>query len=217
MTKDEIYERLAQVYLGKRERVQEKKPPLIDIKFFLNIVLTLVVLVFVFYGLSAFLPKKSPDSEKSVIFALNNSPIRIKYNLNYPYPQLSGFAIPIPKLNASKYNQLTFSIRGMEEGFPGVVKVVLKNRKNETSFYFIKGVELKWEKVVIPLSEFNKISDWTNLSELSFVFEAWNAEKKKGIVLIDDICFSNESITYGQPTEGRRNVSYLAELALDIF
>ncbi len=198
MTKDEIYEHLAKVYLGKREQVEEKKKkPSFDLAFLLNIAITVVVLCGVFYGLTAFLSRKSIYAQKSVIFALSNSPIRIKYDLNYPYPQVSNFSIPIPKMNIGKYNELTFSIRGMEEGWPGVVKLILKNKKNEMSYYFIKDVGLKWQKVSIPLSEFDRITDWTNLTDVSFVFEAWNAQKKRGIVLIDDLCFSNEAQTYG--------------------
>ena len=190
MTKDEIYERLAQVYLGKREKVQEKKKARLNVQLAANIFLTVVVLISVFYGLTAFLSGRNGDSQKSVIYALSNSPIRIKYDVRYPYPQINEFSIPIPKLNASKYNRLNFSIRGMEEGFPGVVKVVLKNKKNEISYYFVKGVELKWQRISIPLREFEKITDWTNLSDVSFVFEAWNTQKKRGIVLIEEICFS---------------------------
>lgn len=199
MTKNEIYEHLAQVYLGKREGFEEKKkkqPPL-DYNFFVHILMTIVVLASVFYGLSAFLSHKSIETQKNIIFALNNSPLRIKYNLTHPYPQVSQFSIPIPKVNAAKYQSFGFSIRGMEEGYPGIVKVILKNRKNEEAFYFIEGVKLKWRKFSIPLSEFRGISDWTSLTDVSFVFEAWNTEKKKGIVLIDEICFSSEGITYG--------------------
>ena len=189
MTRDEIYEHLAQVYLGKRTRIAARRRPPVDIKFVLHIAFTTIVLGGVFYGLSAFLAHKSPDAQNNIIFALNNSPIRVKYNVSFPYPQVSTFSIPIPKLNASKYNHLSFSVRGLEEGYPSVIKVVIKNRKNETSYFFAKNVGLRWQKLDIPLSEF-KISDWTNLTDLSFVFEAWNTKKKKGIVLIDDICFS---------------------------
>lgn len=198
MTKDEIYEHLAKVYLGKREGLEEKKKkPVFDLNFSIHILITVVVLASVFYGLTAFLSRKSIYAQKSVIFALSNNPIRIKYDLSYPYPQVSNFSIPIPKVNIAKYNDLTFSIRGTEEGYPGVVKLILKNKKNETSYYFVKGVELKWQKVSIPLSEFDRITDWTNLTEVSFALEAWNTEKKRGIVLIDDLCFSNEAKTYG--------------------
>lgn len=86
---------------------------------------------------------------------------------------------------------MNFSIRGFAEGYPGVVKIVVKNGKNETASYFVKDVQLHWQRFSIPFEEFKQITDWTNLSEISFVFESWNVDKKKGIVLIDDVCFSS--------------------------
>ncbi len=190
MTKDEIYEHLAQVYLGKREKIPEKKKFQIDVQIFMNTILVVIILVSVVYGMSAFLSRKGPLSHKNIIFALSNSPIRIQYNLNYPYPQVSGFSVPIPKVNAGKYEQLSFSVRGLEEGYPSIIKVVVHNRKKETSFYLLKGVGLKWQRFNIPFSEFSDITDWSNITDVSFVFEAWNINKKKGIILIDDLCFS---------------------------
>ena len=69
--------------------------------------------------------------------------------------------------------------------------MVLKNQKNETASFYVKDVRLKWQELSIPFDEFIQISDWTSLMEVSFVLEAWNAEKKKGIILIDNICFSS--------------------------
>ena len=143
-----------------------------------------------FYGLTAFLTHRAENAKNSVLFALNNGPIRVSYNLNSPYPQVKTFSLTIPKMNVSKYDKLSFTIRGLDEGFPGVVKVVLKNQRNEVASYYIKDVRLKWQELNIPFDEFTQITDWTALTEVSFVLEAWNAEKKKGIMLIDNICFS---------------------------
>ena len=191
MTRDEIYDHLAQVYLGKRDRVEEKKKRQLNAWLVINIVITLVILASAFYGLTAFLTRRAESFKNSVIFALNNSPIRVSYNLNSPFPQVKTFSLTIPKMNVSKYDKLSFSIRGLEEGFPGVVKVVLKNQKNETASFYIKDVRLKWQELNIPFDEFTQITDWTDLTEVSFVLEAWNAEKKKGAILIDNICFSS--------------------------
>lgn len=195
MTKDEIYEHLAQVYLGKKQNAKDKRKkknkfhP--DAELLLKVLIAVVVLASVFYGFTAFLSKKNGYPRSSVLYALSNSPIRITYDLREPYPQVSSFSIPIPKINASKYHRLSFSIRGMDASAPGMVKVVLKNKKNEISFYIIKGVGEKWQKFSIPFSEFGKITDWYNLTDVSFVFEAWNTEHKRGEVLIDDVCFAS--------------------------
>ena len=128
MTRDEIYDHLAQVYLGKRDRVEEKKKRQLNAWLVINIVITLVILASAFYGLTAFLTRRAESFKNSVLFALNNSPIRVSYNLNSPFPQVKTFSLTIPKMNVSKYDKLSSSIRGLEEGFPGVVKVVLKNQ-----------------------------------------------------------------------------------------
>ncbi len=190
MTKEEIYEHLAQVYLGKqiKESVQKKKKFVAPV--YMKTVLTLLVFGLVFYSLTAFLSHRKEDLKSNIIFALNNSPIRVKYNLKQPYPQVTDFSIKIPQVNIDKYKALSFSIRGLEEGYPDVVKIVLKNKRNEISFFHIQGVKLKWNRYNIPFSEFHNITDWMSLDEVSFVLEGWNVAKKKGIILIDDVCFS---------------------------
>ena len=197
MTKDEIYEYLASVYLGKKEKHKKRKRRHSISNLFLGkIALAVVILVSAFYSFSAFLSARPPQlSVNSVIFALNNSPIRVKYNLNDPYPQIKKFSLPLPKVNAGKYQFLSFSIRA-EEGNPGIVKIVLTNKKRETASYFLDQVDFHWQRHDIPLDELTTISDWSNLTDVSFVFEAWNVEKKKGTVLIEDICFSSEAQTY---------------------
>ena len=192
MTRDEIYDHLAQVYLGKREKAEEKKKRQFNVWLLLNIVITLLILTSAFYGFTAFLTRRSSAfSRNNVIFSLTNGPIRIKYNLNQPFPQIETFSLSVPTMDISKYKRLVFSIRGEEGGFPGVVKIVVKNRKNETASFYVNDVKLKWQQVDIPLEEFSQVTDWTVLTDVSFVVEAWNVQKKKGMVLVDNICFSS--------------------------
>ena len=144
-----------------------------------------------FYTLTAFLSRRDDGLKTNILFALNNSPIRVKYDLNEPFPQVKDFSIAIPSTtDISRYKSLNFSIRGLEEGYPDVIRVVLKTKRNETSFQYVDDVNLKWKHHTIALADFSQITDLSTLSEVSFVLEAWNVKKKKGIILIDDICFS---------------------------
>ncbi len=193
MDKEEIYEHLAQVYLGKKsqQQVETKKNINIlrlpkEVKAFLMV----FAVALTFYTLTAFFSKRDENLKTNILFALNNSPIRLTYNLNDPFPQVKDFSITIPKIDIAKYKSLNFSMRGLEEGYPDIVKVVLKNKKNEIAFKYIEGVNLKWKQHSIALEDFSGITDWSALSEVSFVLEAWNVKKKKGIILIEDICFS---------------------------
>ena len=191
MTKEEIYEHLAQVYIGKKtndKRTLRKKR--LKLPRETRVLLTLLIVGLAFYTLTAFLSRRNDDLKSSIIFALSNAPIRIKYDLNPPFPQIKDFSISIPQVDIGKYRSLNFSIRGLEEGYPNIVKVVLKNKRNETAFKYIKGVDLKWNRYTITFDELSAISDFTNLSEVNFVLEAWNVKQKRGIILIDDLCFS---------------------------
>ncbi|MFA5087413.1 MAG: hypothetical protein WC552_00090 [Candidatus Omnitrophota bacterium] len=190
MTRDEIYNHLAQVYLGKRNKSEYKRRKQFNAWLVINGVITAVIFISAFYGLTAFLTKRGEFLQSRVIFALNNGPIRIKYDVNEPYPSSKTFSLSISKFDSDKYEKLSFLIRGLEEGVPGIVKITVRNKRNETSSYFINNVKLDWQKFDIPFSEFKGITDWSSLTDVSFVFEAWNVENKRGIVLIDDVCFS---------------------------
>jgi hypothetical protein len=191
MNRDEIYDHLAKVYLGKKNSVQEtKKKKLSAAWLMMNIIITLFILVSSFYGFTAFLNRQQIDLKNRVVYSLNNNPIRIAYNLDYPFPPVKTFSLPIPSRDVSKFDKLNVSLRGMDEGYPGVVKLVLSNQKNEKATYFIEDVGLGWQHLTIPLDKF-KMTDLTSVTDVAFVLESWNVQSKTGIVLIDDISFSN--------------------------
>lgn len=191
MTRDEIYDHLAQVYIGKKSKTEQERKKKFNAWLLINIVTTVVIFASAFYGFTAFLTHRNEAFQKKIIFALNNGPIRVVYNLNYPNPAIKTFSLTTPQINAAKYKTIRFTIRGLEEGYPGIVRVEVRNNKNEISSVLMSGVGLGWKKFVIPFEDFKEITDWSNIAEVSFVLEAWNVEKKKGIILIDDICFSS--------------------------
>jgi hypothetical protein len=192
MTRDEIYDHLAKVYLGKRENVlpKKRKPKSINPSVLvINIVVTAVITISTVCGFTAFLTRR--DGLKSQVFyALNNNPIRIVYDLNNPYPATKTFSITIPNKDVSKYKILNVSLRGMDEAYPGIVKVVIGNQKNEQAIYYIQNVGPSWKKASIPFEKLN-LTDWTTITDVSFVLEAWNVDFRRGTVLIDGVSFSN--------------------------
>ncbi len=192
MTRDEIYDHLAQVYLGKKKQQQKsRKSKEVSAWLFLNIIITVVIFATSFYGLTAFLTKKGDLFQKRIIYALNKGPIRIRYSLEHPYPQVKTFSLSVTDMDASPYGYLAFAVRGAEEGTPGTIRVEIRNQRNEVASVFVDDIGLRWKNVNIPLKEFDGISDWSSVSEVQFVLESWNAVKLKGILLIDDVCFSS--------------------------
>lgn len=190
MNRDEIYEHLAKVYLGKRSVAEEKKRKAVNQSWLvINIVITAVILISTVYGFTAFLTRRA-GIKNQVFYALNNSIVRVPYNLNDPFPSTKIFAITIPDKDASKYSKLNMSIRGLGEASPGIVKVLVSNQKNEQATYYIQNVGEQWQKVSIPFEKLN-LTDWTSVREVAFVLEAWNVDFRRGTMLVDEISFSN--------------------------
>lgn len=191
MTRDEIYDHLAKVYLGKRESVvvEEKKKKINHSWLVINVVITAVILVTVLYGFTAFLTRKNGVGAE-VLYTLNNNPVRVSYDLNDPYPSTKKYSLTIPNKDASKFKRLSFSIRGLNGAYPGIVKLIVSNQKNEKATYYVEDVDNAWKKVAIPFEKLN-LTDWSSVTEVSFVLEAWNVDFRKGTMLIDDISFSN--------------------------
>jgi len=191
MTRDEIYDHLARVYLGKKNKVAEKKRRQINAWLVINVLIAVIIFTSAFYGFTAFLVHRSDGLHNRVIYALNNGPIRLNYNLVNPYPPVKVFSLAVPQINAAKYQKFEFMIRGAEEGHPGIIRVEVKNRKNEISSVVIDGIKQDWRHFEVPFSQFPQITDWSNIEEVSFIIESWNARKSRGMILIDDICFSS--------------------------
>ena len=190
MTRDEIYDHLAQVYLGKRKGAGRKKKKQFSAWLLINIVITVIIFASITYGLTAFLTKRDSLLRNNVVYALHNGPIRIAYNLHEPFAPVKAFSLSIPEMDISKYSKISFSIRGTEEGTPGILKVVIKNKKDEISANYVSDIGLNWQEVSLPFEAFKEITDWSNISDVSFVLESWNVQKKKGSILIDNLSFS---------------------------
>jgi hypothetical protein len=192
MTRDEIYDHLAKVYLGKRESVVEmraiKKKS--HVWLVINIVTTAFILASVVYGLTAFLTKRNDTLKSKVIFALNNSPLRLSYVLGGDYPQVKNLTIAIPNVDLSKFSRVNVSLKGMDGANPGMVKLILTNQKSEQASYYLQGIRSRWQDYSITFESLN-LTDWKSLKDISFVIEAWNADKQSGTVFIDNISFSN--------------------------
>ncbi len=191
MTRDDIYDHLAQVYLGKRSNLQKKRRKQLSSWLVINVIITVVIFASSIYGLTAFLTHRGDVLHNKIIYALSNGPIRLNYNLEYPYPSVKTFSLNIPKMNVGKYKALQFVVRALADGTPGTVRVEIKNHKNEVAFVFIEHVDASWRNYEIPFERFAQISDWSDVSEISFVLEAWNVKDKKGIILIDEVAFSS--------------------------
>ena len=67
------------------------------------------------------------------------------------------------------------------------MRVEFNSKYKEKSEIYIKDVPHTWKDFKINLSEFKNISDWSAISDLSFIIEEWNTSGKKGIVYVDNV------------------------------
>ena len=191
MTRDDIYDHLAQVYLGKRSKDETKTNRQFNAWLVINVFITIIIFSSAFYGLTAFLTHNNSSLRDRVVFSLHNGPVRIAYNLTDDFAPVKMFTLDVPSMDASHYGAIRFTIRGKEEGVPGVVRIMVKNQRNEEASYYIQGVSLEWQEFNIPFDEFKQITDWSTVTGVSFLLESWNVDHKKGLILIDNLRFSS--------------------------
>jgi len=114
--------------------------------------------------------------------------LRIEYDVESSNPAYNGFWTKLQNVNASARKNLVFFVKGdAAKGFTTRMKVELKNVK-ETGRYQVNGITDGWQKIVVPLDQFNGLTDRSALTELVIVFDDLTSTKKTGVIYIDDIC-----------------------------
>lgn len=114
--------------------------------------------------------------------------MKIDYSVESKNPAYNGFWMTLNNLNGSKYDNLSFWVKGDAKiGYTTVFKVELKNTGKQIGRYYVTNVTDQWQEVVIPLTEFKGLADLSSLTEFVIVFEDRIASNKKGVIYIDDI------------------------------
>ena len=121
----------------------------------------------------------------------SGSALKLKYSVDSANVAYNGFWMSLQNLDATKYGNLAFWVKGdPKAGYTTVFKVELHNADKETGYYYVTSVADQWQEIVIPLAEFKGITDLKNLTKLVIVFEDKFASNKKGVIYIDDIRFN---------------------------
>lgn len=116
--------------------------------------------------------------------------MKLDYSVDSKNPAYNGFWMALNGIDASKYDNLAFWVKGDAKiGYTTVFKVELKNAVKQIGRYYVTNVVDQWQEVVIPLADFKGLTDLSNMSEFVIVFEDRIASNKKGVIYIDDIRF----------------------------
>jgi len=117
--------------------------------------------------------------------------LKIDYDVDSPSPAYNGYWTKLQGINVTPYKNFVFYVKGDEkDGFTTQFKIELKNAKKELGKYYVKGVTSDWQKVVVPLSNFVGITDFSNMTEFVIVFEDRIATDRDGAIYIDNVYFS---------------------------
>lgn len=186
MDKKDIYEHLARIYLeassqkGKKKTRRIPKVPK-NILFFTS-VLAIGALIFLFANLY----KSNHGLKTEIALVLVNDAVKI--NFNFDPAKKETYSLQLNNLNLSSYNTLTFSAKNITYRDNKVsLRVEFTNRFNERSEVYLRDIPLRWQAYKINLSEFKNMSDWSAMSNLTFVVEEWNVTGKRGIVYLDNV------------------------------
>ncbi|MDI6642088.1 MAG: hypothetical protein QME68_07245, partial [Elusimicrobiota bacterium] len=109
-----------------------------------------------------------------------------------PHTAFNGFYFLLGGIDLSEYKFLVFYIRGDEnKGYTRRFQVELKTL-NQSSKFIVEGITNKWKRFVIPLGVFERIDDWSNITELTIVFNE-NVTEKKGTLYFDNVYFATNA------------------------
>lgn len=184
MDKKDIYEHLAKIYLDtpsvkkKKSKTQAK-----DHKNFIILAVAIVLGLSVLIYARLYLHPSLMKQGMSLVLA--TEPVKLNYNFDPAKKEI--FSIDLNKANLSKFNTLGFSLKKSNYDDIVSLRVEFTNSYKEKSEVYVRDVPNKWKYYEIKLSDFKNISDWSELSDLSFIVEEWNTKENKGLLYIDNV------------------------------
>jgi hypothetical protein len=190
MNKKEIYEHLAKIYLDASSPKNKKGKPKKNFRnlFFIGLVIIFGVSIssFLLHNKNISLGDKVHiTSERALVLQPSNI---IKINFNFEPATKEIYSLNLNKLNLQGFKALGFSCRKSDFDDKITLKIEFTNTANQTSEYYIGNLKTyKWQDYKIALSDFKNITNWSKMSNLSFIIEDWNTQKKSGVVYIDNI------------------------------
>jgi len=193
MDKKDIYEHLAKIYLDASLKRKNKtsRSPLFKNLFYISsaaiFLLAVSLIVSLTKNKSLSLAKLANYHPLNSELTLLLQPDIVKINFNFDPAKKESYTLFLNKLNAARFSTLGFSVKNVDYQDNVTLRVEFSNIFKEKSEVYIRDISHKWQEYKIPLSDFKYINDWSEMLNLSFVVEEWNARGKKGIVYLDNI------------------------------
>lgn len=188
MDKKDIYEHLAKIYLDNTPSRPEKKHPLParKRKYYLLASIPFIAGTCVFLLLVSFRSHPAlPLASTSLI--VSGETIKMGFNLETAKKHV--YDLDLKSLNLNDYKLLVFSLRDSNYSDRLSFRVEFTNAYRERGELYVNDVSNKWKEYQFKLADFKGISDWSEMTGLSFAVEEWNTRDNKGILFIDNVRF----------------------------
>jgi hypothetical protein len=186
MEKKDIYEHLAKIYLDTPAVSKKKfKEESDDYKLFIFIGIAVVFVFSIFFLFPISRPKNMNPSTNLVLIS---EPLRFQYKFDPTKKEVYSF--DMKKLNLTAYKNVNFSIKKSNYNDVMSIRVELNNVLNEKSEIYLKDITNQWKEYKLQFADFKSITQWSEMSGLSFIIEEWNTKQDSGVVFIDNVRFS---------------------------
>jgi hypothetical protein len=141
---------------------------------------------------------------------ISRSVLKLSYDVNSPNHSQNGFWTNLMDYSIAGYDQLEFFVRGDENsGYTSTFKIEIKKYLDDqreeklTGSYIVKDITSKWQKISIPLNQFNAINSWENLSDLVIIFNDKIVDKREGTLYFDNFQFVNTGFKLPNANDAR--------------
>ena len=183
MDKRDIYEHLAKIYLDSSS--VKKKKSKTQVKEYKNLILIAAAVILTVLILISSFSYKHKLSGSQMALVLSHDTIKVNFRFNPTKKEV--YSWNLNKLNLNNYKSLGCSLKKANYSDPVSLKVEFTNTYKEKSEIYLKDIPSKWQDYKIPLSEFKKITDWSEMENLAFIIEEWNAKEANGTIYIDNV------------------------------
>lgn len=186
--KKDVYEHLAKTFL---ENKSKKKVSNKHIWIFaILIVISCLLLIM---QLSTLLAKKSFIG-KSIFVIQDKTPIELEYDFTeIGNNKIRAISFNLSDIDLDEYNYLSLAARTKDGGkIKTSIRVQIENSLREKDSEYISGIVSEWQSFILPLTDFERVKDWSKVESINFVVEEWNTGVKKDKIYIDEVRFIDE-------------------------
>jgi hypothetical protein len=183
MDKKDIYEHLAKIYLDASLKRKRKKK---ESRLFKNLFIASIVIIFLLGSYSIFnILHKGKGLNYQIALVLVPDVVKINFNFNPAKKEI--YSLNLNNLDLNKFKTLAFAVKNKNCNDYICLRVEITNKFQEKSEIYIKNISHHWQDYKLLLDDFKRISDWSEIPNISFIVEEWNTKKTDGVVYIDNV------------------------------